>query len=116
MLDAPFGGNTKSTWALVRLGRFLRSHLSRRRFAFTLAICALISTQVLFQPLLYQLFSLELLLRTWSDYLVECLLMGFPILFMLTLAEALSAGVRASWRRCLSLPACSQVPSPGRSC
>ncbi|MCC7325696.1 MAG: histidine kinase [Burkholderiales bacterium] len=47
---------------------------------------------MLFQPLLYHLFSLELLLRTWSDYLVECLLMGFPILFMLALAEALSAG------------------------
>ncbi len=78
--------------ALIRFGRTARARLSGRRLAFTLAICGLVSTQVLFQPLLYDAFSLEHLLRTWLDYLIECLLMGLPILFALTLAEALSAG------------------------
>ncbi len=90
-MDVPLGGRTQSTSALVRFGQALRGRLSGRRLVFTLAICALISTQVLFQPLLYEAFSLEHLLRTWLDYLIECLLMGLPILFALTLAETLSA-------------------------
>jgi signal transduction histidine kinase len=91
-MDMPLGGRTQSMPAVIRFGRALRERLSGRRVAFTLAICALVSTQVLFQPLLYEAFSLEHLLRTWLDYLIECLLMGLPILFALTLAEALSAG------------------------
>ena len=91
-MDVPLGGRAQSTSALIRFGRALRVRLSGRRLVFTLAICALISTQVLFQPLLYEAFSLEHLLRTWLDYLIECLLMGLPILFGLTLAEFLSTG------------------------
>ena len=68
----------------------LRERRIVRRLAFTLTICALVSTQVLFQPLLYEGFSLEHLLRTWLDYLIECLLMGLCILCGLTFAEILS--------------------------
>jgi hypothetical protein len=91
-MDVPLDGRAKPTSRLKRFGRALRARLSGRRLAFTLAICALVSTQVLFQPLLYEAFSLEHLLRTWLDYLIECLLMGLPILFALTLAETLSTG------------------------
>jgi hypothetical protein len=73
-----------------RAARLARS-LTGRRLLFTLAICVLVSTRVLFQPLLYRGFSLELLVRTWLDYLGECLLMGLPILVALSLAEALAA-------------------------
>lgn len=70
----------------------LRERLTGRRLPFTLAICALVSTQALFQPLLYRAFVLEQMLRAWLDYLIECLLMGLPVLLGLTLAEMLSDG------------------------
>lgn len=63
-MDVPLGGRTKSMSALIRFGRVARERLSGRRLVFTLAICALISTQVLFQPLLYEAFSVEHLART----------------------------------------------------
>jgi signal transduction histidine kinase len=91
-MDATVDGRAQPVSDLIRFGRTARERLSGRRLAFTLAICALVSTQVLFQPLLYEAFSLEHLLRTWLDYLIECLLMGLPILVALTLAESLSAG------------------------
>ena len=91
-MAVPLDGRAKSMSRLKRFGRALRERLGGRRLVFTLAICALVSTQVLFQPLLYEAFSLEHLLRTWLDYLIECLLMGLPILLALTLAETLSAG------------------------
>src|SRR5512137_2053076 len=91
-MEVPLDGRAKPMSRPWRFGRALRERLSGRRLVFTLAICALISTQVLFQPLLYEAFSLEHLLRTWLDYVIECLLMGLPILLGLTLAEFLSAG------------------------
>jgi signal transduction histidine kinase len=91
-MNVPLDGRAKPTSRLKRFGRALSERLGGRRLVFTLAICGLISTQALFQPLLYEAFSLEHLLRTWLDYLIECLLMGLPILFALTLAETLSAG------------------------
>jgi hypothetical protein len=61
--------------------------LTGRRILFVLAACALVSTQALFQPFMYQAFSLGHFARTWFDALVECALMAVPILVALTIAE-----------------------------
>jgi Histidine kinase/Histidine kinase-, DNA gyrase B-, and HSP90-like ATPase len=92
MSNTPSWGRMESGGAARRFGRALGERFTVRRLVFAFAICALVSTQALFQPLLYQAFSLELLLRVWLDYLIECLLMGLPILLALTLAEVLGAG------------------------
>jgi Histidine kinase len=63
-----------------------------RRLLFTLAVCLLVSTQVLFQPLLYETFSLENVVQSWADYLGECLIMGLFIGGGLTLAEICASG------------------------
>ena len=62
--------------------------LTGRRILFVSAICWLVSTQALFQPSLYQGFSLHLFVSGWLDYLGECLLMSLPMMLALTLAEA----------------------------
>ena len=67
--------------------RALLSRLGSERLAFALGICALVSTQVLFQPQLYTPFSPADVARAWVDYLVECLLMGLPVAIALTAAE-----------------------------
>jgi len=94
MHDGRANGRVRSISAVVRGVRAVQGRLSGRRLAFALAICVLVSTQVLFQPLMYKAFSLEHLLRAWFDYLCECLLMGLPILIGLTLAEVASQGRR----------------------
>jgi signal transduction histidine kinase len=71
--------------------RALLARLTATRVAFAVAVCALVSTQVLFQPLLYQSFSPGHLVDTWFEYLLECLLMGIPVMLGLTVAEALAA-------------------------
>ncbi|MEO6565161.1 MAG: histidine kinase, partial [Casimicrobiaceae bacterium] len=90
-MHALFERRAGPRWTAGQFSAILRDRLSGRRVAFTLAICLLVSTQVLFQPQLYEHFSLPYLLGVWFDYLVECLLMGFSILFGITLAETLSA-------------------------
>lgn len=61
--------------------------LTGRRILFVLAVCALVSTQALLHPLMYQAYSLGHFARMWFDALVECLLMAVPILVALTVAE-----------------------------
>ncbi len=73
-----------------RLGSMAQTALwavSRQRILFTAAICAIVSTQVFFQPTLYDPFLPALIWREWLDYLGECLLMGAPIMLAATLAE-----------------------------
>ena len=65
--------------------------VSRQRILFTVAICALVSTQAFFQPNLYEPFLPLLVLRTWLDYFGECLVMGIPIMVAATLAERVAA-------------------------
>ena len=66
--------------------------VSRQRVGFTMAICALVSTQAFFQPMLYEPFLPRVALSAWIDYFGECLLMGIPIMVGATLAERWSAG------------------------
>jgi len=78
-----------------RIGFFvagLRAKLNWRRVAFTAGICALVSTQALFQPLLYSPFDLEGIVRTWVDYLGETLVMGLSIMVAASIAEVAAAG------------------------
>jgi len=79
--DVPYG-----LWARMRL------RLTGRRIVFGLGICLLVSTSVLVQPHLYHLFVLEQVARAWLEYVGECLLMGVPIMLVLTAAEALTQG------------------------
>jgi len=74
--------------------RRLRARLGWQRAAFTLVVCALVSTQAFFQPTLYTPFDVEGVVRTWLDYLGECLLMGVPIMLAATTAEVLLDKVR----------------------
>jgi sensor histidine kinase YesM len=74
--------------------RRLRVRLGWQRTAFTLLVCALVSTQAFFQPTLYTPFDVEGVVRTWLDYLGECLLMGVPIMLTATTAEVLLDDVR----------------------
>jgi len=90
-VDESFRMGAKAMRAVAGAHSALRASLSRRRLLFALAIALLISTQVLFQPLLYRAFSLEHLLRTWLDYFLECVLMTLPIVVAMTLAELLAA-------------------------
>jgi len=71
---------------LVARLRLVRAGLAPSRLAFALAVCVLVSTQVLFQPMLYTSFSIEHLGQTWLDSFVECLLMGIPVMLALTVA------------------------------
>ena len=66
--------------------------VSRQRILFTVAICALVSTQAFFQPNLYEPFLPFLVLRAWLDYFGECLIIGLPIMVAATLAERVAAG------------------------
>jgi len=77
---------------LVRFGlRYFRL-LSWRRLSLTFAICVLVSTQFLFQPLLYEAFLAEQLVRGWLDYATECVLIGGSICLCLTAAELAAVG------------------------
>src|SRR5262249_57276064 len=73
-----------------------RGKLHWQRVAFTVIVCALVSTQAFFQPTLYTPFDLEGIIRTWLDYFGETLIMGFPIMVAATLAEDL-VGRRSRW-------------------
>jgi len=72
--------------ALMSRLRLVRSRLAPSRLAFALAVCVLVSTQVLFQPMLYASFSFGHVAQTWLDNFVECLLMAIPVMLALTLA------------------------------
>jgi hypothetical protein len=78
--------------ALARFAAAMRATLGRSRVGFTLAVCALISTQALFQPTLYEPFVPEGVIHVWLDYFGECLLMGVPILITVTAVEILAPG------------------------
>lgn len=92
-MQAYFGQRAQSMMVPGGFLAALRDRLGLRRLLFTLAIAALVSTQVLFQPLLYEMFLLEHLVRTWLDYLIECLLMASSIMLGLTIAEVLGDGL-----------------------
>jgi signal transduction histidine kinase len=94
-----------------RVGLFvagLRAKLGWQRVTFTLAVCVLVSTQVLFQPTLYTPFDLEGLVRTWLDYLGEALIMGVPIMVAASVVEVAAVG-RSRWLSALSLVAAMTV-------
>jgi signal transduction histidine kinase len=82
--------------ALARFAASLWTRLGGSRVGFTAAVCALISTQALFQPSLYEPFVPEAVARAWFDYLGECLLMGVPIMVAVTTVETLAPG-RPRW-------------------
>ena len=86
--------------AVSRFAARLRAKLGWQRVGFTLVVCTLVSTQAFFQPTLYTPFDLEGVIRTWLDYLGECLLMGVPIMLAATVAEVLLEGAR----RIVALP------------
>lgn len=78
--------------AFARFAASLWARLGGSRIGLTVAVCALISTQALFQPPLYEPFVPEGLLRAWLDYFGECLLMGIPIMIAVTVVETLVPG------------------------
>ena len=78
--------------ALARFAASLWAKLGGSRIGFTAAVCALISTQALFQPSLYEPFVLQGLVRAWLDYFGECLLMGVSIMVAVTTVETLAPG------------------------
>ena len=71
----------------IRYGHWWR-HAAVRRAGLCVVLCLAISTQALFQPQLYEAFSLSYFTTTWLDYFCECLLMGVPITIGLSVAEA----------------------------
>jgi hypothetical protein len=87
-----FPAATFTRHSLSRFAAGLLARLSWQRIGFTLLVCGLISTQVLFQPTLYTPFVLEAVIRAWLDYFGETLLMGLPIMLAATIAELLVAG------------------------
>lgn len=89
-VDATLGGGSRLRGIAYGLWSRVRRHLTRRRIVFSLGICLLVSTSVLFQPHFYRLFVPEQVVRAWLDYFGECLLMGVPIMLALTAAEALA--------------------------
>jgi len=84
------GSSRRLASRLATRVRTMRARLGPTRVAFTLAVCVLVSTQVLFQPILYEPFSPAHVAQTWLDHLVECLLMGVPVMLALTVGEALA--------------------------
>jgi hypothetical protein len=75
---------------LARLAAEVRARFGWRRVLLALAICAVVSTQALFQPSLYAPpFLIEGVLWAWADYLGECLLMGLSVFAAASLAETL---------------------------
>lgn len=88
--EVPGSGGARAR--LSRLARAFYERLAGKRLLFSLAICVLVSTQFLFQPQLFEAFSLSHLLWGWLDYFAECLLMGMPIAIALTMAEVGCAG------------------------
>ncbi len=69
-----------------------RLRITGRRLVFSLGICLLVSTSVLFQPDFHRLLAPGQVVRAWLDYFGGCLLMGAPIMLALTAAEALTQG------------------------
>ncbi|MEO8674058.1 MAG: histidine kinase [Casimicrobiaceae bacterium] len=93
--DNPSAFDRLRAKAAYRLGSMATTAVwavSRQRIGFTLAICALVSTQAFFQPMLYDPFLPRVAIIAWRDYFGECLLMGTPIMVAATLAERWSAG------------------------
>ena len=89
-IDAPHNIDRLRARTAHRLGSFATTALwavSRQRILFTTAICALVSTQALFQPELYNPFLPVLVFRAWLDYFGECMVMGMSIMVGATLAE-----------------------------
>ena len=80
--------------AMVLAG--LRTKLRWQRMAFTVAVCAVVSSQVFFQPTLFTPFDLEGIARAWLDYFGETLVMGLPVMLGATLAEVIVVG-RSRW-------------------
>lgn len=69
-----------------------RTRFTARRAVFSLGICLLVSTSVLFQPDFYRLPGSGQVVRAWLEYFGGCLLMGIPIMLALTAVEVLTQG------------------------
>jgi sensor histidine kinase YesM len=66
--------------------------LTWRRGGTVLILCLIFSTQVLAQPDLFELWSLERIVEGWGYYFVELSLTGFAMLGGFALAESISEG------------------------
>lgn len=66
--------------------------LTLRRAGAVLTLCVIFSTQLLAQPDLFELWSLERIVEGWSYYFTELTLTGFAMLGGLALAESVSDG------------------------
>ena len=82
--------------AFTRIASLLRGRLAGLRILFAAAIVLLVSTQIFFQPLLYDPLSWSYVMQRWLDYLGECLLMGGSILVLVSLAATAVRRVRGA--------------------
>jgi hypothetical protein len=90
-MAAPSRDDRRASAMRREIGRLLGS-VSRRRAAFALAVCTLVSTQVFFQPMLFDGgFDAAAAFFAWLDYFGECVLMTVPILLFLAVAERLAS-------------------------
>jgi signal transduction histidine kinase len=96
------GGFTRRRAALgirrefTRIASLLRSRLAGLRVLFAAAVVLVVSTQIFFQPLLYDPFAWSYVLQRWLDYLGECLLMGGSILLLVSIAQKAVRPVRGA--------------------
>jgi hypothetical protein len=67
----------------------LANELSWRRFAVVVALCLVVSTEILFQPSLYQYRDVAAIWRGWIDFFLEVLLCGVAMWIAVGCVEAL---------------------------
>src|SRR6266849_3591342 len=97
-------------WVRDVLVRICRA-LTWRRAGAVLILCLILSTQVLAQPDLFELWSLERIVEGWSYYFAEVSLTGFAMLVGFALAESVSVddGPRRAVAVGIALPASAAI-------